>query len=76
MKTEFKVLPWLREVRDRHARETEGLTSEERVAALERETRAWTAAFLRNHPEAVDRATPAPARVAEQPAPYGQKAKT
>ena len=44
MKTEFKVLPWLREVRDRHARETEGLTSEERVAALERETRAWTAA--------------------------------
>ena len=75
MKTEFKVLPWLREVRDRHARETEGLTAEERVADLERETHPWTAAFLRNHPEAVVREAPAKTRVAKQPEPYGQKTK-
>lgn len=68
-------MPWLRALRDRHALETAGLTSEERVAALERETHAWTAAFLRNHPAPVVRATPAQARVAEQPEQYGQQPK-
>ena len=76
MKTEFKVMPWLREVRDRHARETEGLTSAERVAALERETHAWTTAFLRKHPDTAVRAAPAHARVAETSESYGQKPKT
>ena len=28
----FKVMPWLRKVRDENAKETEGMTPEERVA--------------------------------------------
>jgi hypothetical protein len=73
MTTEFSVLPWLREVRDRHARETEGLTAEERVAALERETHDWAAAFLNAHPGAVVREVRGQAKVAETRAPYGRK---
>ena len=52
MATEFKVLPWLRTLRDKHAREMEGLTDEERLAALKRETHEFETAFRRAHPEA------------------------
>jgi hypothetical protein len=73
MKRDFKVLEWLRDVRDRHARQTEGLTTEQRLAALEQETREWNAAFFRNHPEARLAAPLEPAaRVAETRASYGK----
>ncbi len=51
MASEFRVLDWLRSLRDAHARETEGLSPEERIAALRAETEAWTASFLADHPE-------------------------
>ncbi|HAK96778.1 MAG TPA: hypothetical protein DCM87_17750 [Planctomycetes bacterium] len=52
MASEFKVLEWLRSLRDAHARETEGLSPEERIEALRSETEAWTASFLADHPDA------------------------
>jgi hypothetical protein len=73
MTTEFSVLPWLREIRDRHARETDGLSAEERVAALEKETHDWVTAFLRQHPDAMVLERHGQAKVAEAKAPYGRK---
>ncbi len=74
MKPEFKVLEWLREVRDRHAREVEGLTPEQRLAALDQETRAWNESFFKQHPQVRPGIPPRPAeRVAETPAVYGNE---
>ena len=39
-KEKFKVMPWLRKVREKNAKETEGMTSEERIAHT-RERAKW-----------------------------------
>ncbi|MBU4429291.1 MAG: hypothetical protein KKE37_08065 [Verrucomicrobia bacterium] len=49
MKNEFKVIEWLRQVRDEYAEETHGLTDAERVRRLRKETESWTADFLRRN---------------------------
>jgi hypothetical protein len=69
MKSEFRVLPWLRDVRDRYAEETEGLDAAERIDLLRRETEVWVQQFLRHHPQKPAPAK-APALIRESPGEY------
>lgn len=46
-KSKFKVMSWLRKVREENAKETEGMTPEERVAFITKKAQ-W---FFDNHPE-------------------------
>ena len=69
MKSEFKVLPWLRGVRDRYAQETEGLEDAERIERLRRETEAWVRQFVRDRPRSAAGAE-TPALIRESPVEY------
>jgi len=72
MKAEFKVMPWLRALRDRHAREVAGLSAAERLRRSSAESATLMAEFFRHHPEARPAPPEAPAaRVAEPRAAYG-----
>jgi hypothetical protein len=73
MKAEFKVMPWLRALRDRHAQEVEGLSVAERLRRSRAEAEPLMEEFFGNHPAARPVAPAAPvARVAETRAAYGQ----
>jgi hypothetical protein len=68
MTSEFKVMPWLRKIREEHARQQVGLTDLERIAqdrAAAGEVRDRLAKRRRQEPEVPS------ARVAESPAKYG-----
>ena len=71
--TEFKVMPWLRALRDRHAREVEGLSVAERLRRSRAASEPLMEEFFRNHPEARPAAPAKPAaRVAETRTAYGK----
>ena len=73
MKTEFKVMPWLRALRDRHAQAVEGLSVAERLRRSRAESEVLMEEFFHHHPEARPATPAAPAaRVAETRAAYGQ----
>jgi len=71
MKTDFKVMPWLRALRDRNVKEEAGLSIEERL----RRSRERAAPLLRDfreyHPEAKKTSNPSHALVAERGDKYG-----
>lgn len=70
MKTEFKVLEWLRQVRDQYAEETKGLEDEERLVRLRQETREWVKDLPRKPPVPMPRTYPA--CIHEDKAAYGR----
>ena len=72
--SEFKVMPWLRALRDRNAEEERGLTIAERLKKHRAESETLVAEFLRVHPEArCMRQQSAALVAAEEHAPYGKK---
>ena len=70
MKSDFKVLDWLRKVRDQYAQETKGLSDEERLARLHQETGAWVRDLRRKPPNSAPQLH-VPAFVHEDKPPYG-----
>jgi hypothetical protein len=52
-KFEFKVMPWLRALRDRSAREQEGVSAEERIRRSSEVSAPLMQESRRNHPDAV-----------------------
>jgi hypothetical protein len=73
MTSEFKVMPWLRALRDKSAKEQEGLSVAERL----RRSRALSAPlmeeFLKSHPEARSASEKPLSQVAEENPKYGGK---
>lgn len=67
----FKVMPWLRALRDRDAAEEHGCSAEERLARHRREAAPLVEQFLRSHPGVRPPAVGNAARVAEDRPPYG-----
>ncbi len=51
MTTEFKVMPWLRELRDRNAAEEQGLTIADRLQRTRDGAREIHRQLLTHHPE-------------------------
>ena len=50
----FKVMPWLRKVREENAKETEGMTAEERVAHIEKRAKwFYDSANSENNPSQI-----------------------
>jgi hypothetical protein len=66
----FKVMPWLRALRDRTAEEEKGLTVEQRLEKHRRESAPLVEQFVRNHPAARRIETVSPPMVAEKNATY------
>lgn len=73
MTSEFKVMPWLRALRDRNAEEERELTIAERLKKHRAESEALVEDFLQVHPEARSMRQQSAARVAEDRAEYGKK---
>ncbi|MBU0679139.1 MAG: hypothetical protein KJ626_13625 [Verrucomicrobia bacterium] len=71
MKSDFKVLEWLRDVRDRQAAETDGMSAKARFEHDRRMARDAVRAFLKKHPEARRAAGQRLHSVAEDPGEYG-----
>lgn len=72
--SEFKVMPWLRALRDRNAEKERGLTIAERLKKHRAESETLVEEFLRIHPEArCIRQQPASRVVAEGRSEYGKK---
>jgi hypothetical protein len=70
MKTDFKVLEWLRQVREQYAGETSGLSDADRLARLRQETQAWILDLPRKRSQPAAR-MPTPAWVGEGRTSYG-----
>ena len=70
--TEFKVMPWLRALRDRNAEEEQGLTTEQRFQKHHREAEPLVRDFLANHPNVKMVEPSRIAKVAEETPPYGE----
>jgi hypothetical protein len=71
MRTEFKVMPWLRELRDRNAKDEAGLSIEERLRRSREKAAGLLREFRLNHPEASKKNSPPQALVAEDGDQYG-----
>lgn len=71
MRSDFRVLDWLRSVRDRQAAETEGMSAEARFEHDRRLARDVVREFLKNHPNARRAAAPRAHSVAEDRGKYG-----
>lgn len=70
--TEFKVMPWLRALRDRSAKEQVGLSVDERLRRSRARAAPLTAQFLKRHPEARSRSARELLVVAEERPEYGR----
>jgi len=66
MKNDFKVLPWLRALRDRNAKEEEGMTIEERLRRTRERAQPLMREFLKNHPNVTMAESPRSTVVAEK----------
>lgn len=53
MENKFKVMPWLRELRDRNTAECKGLTPDEMVRKTEAAAAEFHGEYMRQHPDAV-----------------------
>ena len=73
MTTEFKVLPWLRALRDRNACEETGLADADVLERTRQRAVPVIRELQRTHPEAFHHDPPAQMRVAEKPAAYASK---
>jgi hypothetical protein len=73
MKTEFKVMPWLRALRDRNAKEQAGLTIDERLRRSQKRGEPLLREFQRSHPEAFADRKARPLAVAEEHVHYGTR---
>ena len=71
MKTEFKVMPWLRALRERNAQEEAGLTIEERLRRTRERAAPVMREFMKNHPKARQCAQKVQSMVAEEHGHYG-----
>ena len=70
----FKVMPWLRTLRDRDAEEDKGISINDRLVKHRREAVPLVREFLKKHPNAENNAEQQRvAMVAEEHAPYGGK---
>lgn len=69
----FKVMPWLRALRDRHAEEEKGMSIKERLEKHRRETEPLVREFLTNHPEARQPESATQSQVAEDHTRYGSE---
>ena len=73
MTSEFKVMPWLRALRDKSAKEQEGLSVAERLRRTRALSTPLVEEFMKNHPDARRTSESPLSRVAEEQAPYGKK---
>lgn len=55
MENEFKIMPWLRALRDRSAGESRGLSPDEIVRKTEAAAARFHSEYMRLHPDAVVR---------------------
>ena len=70
----FKVMPWLRALRDRNAEDEKGMSINDRLEKHRREVEPLVREFLKKHPNAENNAEPQRSMmVAEKHAPYGEK---
>ena len=70
MKNNFKVLPWLRALRDRNAKEEEGMTIKERLRRTRERAQPLMREFLKSHPNVKMAESPRSTVVAEKHAHY------
>ena len=73
MSSEFEVMPWLRALRDRHAKELAGLSTQQILRRTRERSGPLMKAFLKAHPEARRAHENTVSRVAEDRAEYGKK---
>jgi hypothetical protein len=73
MKTEFKVIPWLRRIREEHAREQAGMTDSEKIEADHKAASDIRDRLFPQRPTLPQRDTH-PARVAESRQEFGKPA--